>query len=63
MIKVAQDGIISEAQAKPLVRLGQLSVEKGERGDRTCWATYMGHRTSAVGACLPSSEAFSIPSE
>lgn len=62
MIKVAQDGI-SEAQVKLPVRLGHLSVEKGEGSDRACWATYMGHRTSSVGACLPSSEAFSIPRE
>lgn len=55
--------IITEAQVKLLVRPGHLSVERGEGGDRTCWATYMGHRTSSVGACLPSSEAFSIPSE
>lgn len=50
MTKVAQDGI-SKAQVKLLVRHGHLPMEKGERGDRTCWATYMGHRTSSVGAC------------
>lgn len=63
MIKVAQDGTISGAQVKLLVRPEHLSVEKGERGDKTCWATYMGHRTSSEGACPPSSEVFSIPSE
>lgn len=60
MIKMGQDGI-SEAQMRLL--LGHVSVEKGERGDRTCWVTYMGHRTSSEGVCLPSSEAFSIPRE
>ena len=62
MIKVGQDGI-SEAQVRLLARLGHLSVEKGERAGRTCWVTYMGHRTSSEGVYLPSSEAFSIPSE
>lgn len=38
-------------------------MEKGEKGDRICWVTYMGHRTSSEGVCLPSSEAFSIPSK
>lgn len=62
MTKVGQGGI-REAQVRLPVKPGHPSEEKGGRGDRPRWVTHMGRRTSSEGVCLPSSEAFSIPSK